>query len=163
MKPVLALIALLLLAACAPQSTIGPLGGIHTHADFKVYIDGTAVDFAKMEYMVREKYVHIEDMDGDVIHVHATGVTIGEFFRTLGMKLSHSCFVINKQSYCTNEEKTLKFYVNGEPNAMFGDYLTGDGDKVLISYGPAQEDVAAQLASVTDKAAAISGKTMDLH
>ena len=171
MKKIFVLIALLLLAACAPKPTIGPLGGIHTHAGFKVYIDGKAIDFENMEYMVRAKYVHIEDMDGDVLHVHATGVTIGEFFRTLGMTFNDRCFVKDNKEYCTDPYdgadaigKSLKFYVNGEPNAMFGDYLTGDGDKVLISYGMVIENVTAQLASVTDKARAISGldRQMDL-
>jgi hypothetical protein len=153
---------LLLLAACSKQQPIGPLGGIHTHADFKVYLDGKAVDFSKQQYMVREKYVHVEDMNGNVVHFHATGVTIGEFFRTLGMRFTSECFVMNKQKYCTGEGKTLKFYVNGEPNDLYGDYLASDLDKLLISYGPADEDVTEQLASITNYAKAVSGKQMDL-
>jgi hypothetical protein len=166
MKRFLVLAAVLLLAACGtPQPVIGPLGGIHTHADFKVYLDGKAIDFAKPQYMVKAKYVHVEDMDGDVIHFHATGVTIGEFFRTLGMKFDNKCFVKDGKNYCTDAQNTLKFYVNGEPNEFYGDYLTSDLDKILISYGPKDEDVSAQLASITDKAKTQSspeGDQMDL-
>jgi len=164
MRRIILLIALLvLLAGCAKRPPIGPLGGIHIHADYEVYIDGTPVDFAKREYMVKAQYVHIEGMDGDVIHVHATGVTIGEFFRTLGMKLTDECFKMGKK-YCTDEQKTLKFYVNGEPNDLYGDYLIGDKDKLLISYGPVDENVSAQIASVTEKARTESGsgRTMKL-
>ena len=146
------LIALVALAGCSKKPAIGPLGGIHIHADFKVYLDGKPVDFAKQQYMVKAQYVHIESMDGDIIHVHATGVTIGEFFRTLGMKFDSKCFVMNGKKSCADDQKTLKFYVNGEPNELSGDYLISDWDKLLISYGPKDENVSAQLASITNKA-----------
>lgn len=146
------MIVLIFLAACA-KSRIGPVGSTHLHADYKIYIDGKAVDFAKREYMVKAPYVHIEGMNGDVIHVHATGVTIGDFFETLGMKLTKECFELKKQKYCTVGERTLKFYVNGEPNDLFGDYLMADGDKLLISYGDdSPEEIQKQLASITDYA-----------
>lgn len=157
----LSIILLLFLASCGP--TIGPIGGIHIHADFKVYIDGNSVNFSKPEYMVRAKHVHVEDMDGDVIHVHATGVTIGEFFNTLGMKFTNSCLKIEGLQYCSSGEKTLKFYVNGEPNSEYDNYLMGDLDKILISYGNEPPDkIKQQLASITDKAKEASGKNMDL-
>jgi len=165
MKRFLMLAAVLLLVACSAKPQIGPLGGIHTHADFKVYLDGKPVNFAQRQYMVKVQYVHVEDMDGDVIHFHATGVTVGEFFRTLGMKFDGKCFVKDGKNYCTDAQNTLKFYVNGEPNELYGDYLTSDLDKMLISYGPKDENVSAQLASVTDKAKIQSspeGDQMDL-
>lgn len=162
---ILALATVLLLAGCANKPQIGPLGGVHWHADFKVFVDGKPISFVKRDLMVKAQYVHIENMDGDVIHVHASGVTVGEFFRTLGMKLNNECFLINKQKYCSDEQKTLKFYVNGEPNDLYGDYLIGDQDQLLISYGPANEDIKEQLASITHKARIESGagKEMDLH
>ncbi len=162
-----AMVAVLVLAGCAKKPQIGPLGGTHIHADFKVYIDGHAIDFAKRDYMVKAPYVHIEGMNGDVIHVHATGVTIGEFFRTLGMKFGAQCFTLNKkQKYCTGDSKTLKFYVNGEPNDLYDDYLIGDQDKILISYGnDMPEEIEKQLSSITDYARieSGSGKKMNLR
>jgi hypothetical protein len=154
---ILALAALLVIAGCAKQPPIGPVGSTHLHADYKVYIDNKPISFVKREYMVAAPHVHIEGMDGDVIHVHATGVTIGEYFRTLGMKFSNSCFILDKpldgvKKFCNEEGKTLKFYVNGEPNDLYGDYLISDKDKLLISYGPADEDIKHQLAAITDKA-----------
>ncbi len=160
-----AVVALLVLAGCTSKPAIGPLGGVHYHADYKVYIDGHAIDFAKREYMVKAQHVHIENMNGDVIHVHASGVTIGEFFRTLGMKLDDQCFQLGKQKYCTVGERKLKFYVSGEPNDLYGDYLISDLDKLLISYGDdSPEAIQEQLASITDYARTESGsgKTMQL-
>jgi len=164
---VLVLAALLLvLAACKLNPPIGPVGSTHIHVDYKVYLNGQDVDFAKREYMVKAPHVHIESMDGDVIHVHATGVTIGEFFRTLGMKFTKDCFVLKPQpKFCTEGDKTLKFYVNGQPNELYDDYLPSDLDQLLISYGSdSPEDIQKQIASVTDKARkeSGSGKTMAL-
>jgi hypothetical protein len=166
---VAAVLLLLLLAGCRKQ-VIGPVGSTHIHSDFKVYLDGEEIDFAKREYMVRAPYVHVEGMNGDVIHVHATGVTIGDFFRTLGMKFSKDCFVLDKarndkKKFCNEEGKTLKFYVNGEQNGLYGDYLIGDWDKILITYGSdSEEQTREQLESITDYAAkeSSSGKTMRL-
>lgn len=163
------IIALLVVLAGCRQQPIGPVGSTHIHADYKVYLDGQELDFAKREYMVKAQYVHIEGMDGEVIHVHATGVTIGDYFKTLGMQLTNKCFVFDKplsgkKKFCADESNTLKFYVNGEQNDLYGDYLIGDLDKILVSYGPMDENVAEQLASVTDKARieSGSGRTMKL-
>jgi hypothetical protein len=167
MKRLLVVLAMLLvLAACSKQPPIGPLGSTHIHADFKVYIEGKPVDFAKRDYMVAAKHVHIEGMNGDVIHFHATGVTIGEFFRTLGMRFTSECFVLDKNhKHCTKDGKTLKFYANGEPNDLYNDYLPGDLDKLLISYGAeTPEEIQRQLASITNysRIESGSGKTMRL-
>ena len=112
--------------------------------------------------MVKAQYAHIEGMDGEVIHVHATGINTGDYFKTLGMRLSDNCFVLNKRlggqkKFCTDETNTLKFFVNGNPNDLYDDYFIKDLDKILISYGPKDEDVSEQLASITDKANIESG------
>jgi len=150
MRKILVVLALFFVIACAPKSQIGPVGGIHAHADYKVFLEGNEFDFAKREYMVKEQYVHIENMVGDEIHAHATGVTMGEFFRTLGWKFTSECIKTDAgKEYCNEGENTLKFYVNSEPNELYGDYLIGDKDKILISYGSeSEEEIQAQLDTV---------------
>jgi len=140
---------------------LGPLGGIHEHADFKVYLNGTLVDFAQKKYQVRSQFVHVEGMDGDVIHMHATGETVGYFLETLGMRFDRSCFVLDTgESFCSSGDNTLKLYVNGELNAEYGDYLLKDLDKILISYGKGtEEEIRSQLDTITDKARSFSFPT----
>ncbi len=140
----IALLTLLIIAGCATRPPIGPVGSAHIHADFKAYVDGQPLDFAKREYMVKAPFVHIESMDGNTIHIHATGVIIDDFFRTLGMRLTNECFKHPDGKYCTNEGKTLKFYVNGEPDESYGNYVMRDLDKILISYGDETPDELAQ-------------------
>ena len=68
------------------------------------------------------------------------------------MKFTNECFELESgKKYCNEGDKTLKFYVNSEPNELYGDYLMGAGDKILISYG-SEEDIQEQLDSITKHA-----------
>ncbi len=161
-KPFFYLVALLLViggvwllynwAASTPR--IGPVGSTHIHQDLKIYLEGKQIDLSQQKYQVKVPYVHVEGGDGDVIHVHATGVIIGMFFDSLGMKFSKECFNTDEgRIYCNDGEKTLKFIVNGAANEEFDKYLLKDLDKILISYGSEnQTEVQAQLNTITDKA-----------
>ena len=146
------LIILLLGYYFITKSKIGPVGSTHEHADFKVYINGGALNFAHPEYMVRAKEVHIEDMIGTVIHKHATGITLGYFFKSLGFKFNEKCFILDdEREYCNkeNENKILKFYVNGERNYEYDKYEIKDDEKYLISYGNEDDgEIQEQLGSI---------------
>ena len=65
----------------------------------------------------------------------------------------------NGTQYCNDGDRTLKLYVNGKRNALYGDYEFNDLDRILISYGSDNETViTAQLAAVTDKVCIQSDK-----
>ena len=62
------------------------------------------------------------------------------------------------KKYCNDGDKTLKVYVNGEPNEEYDTYLMGDLDKILISYGSeTEEEIQEQLDSITDLSEGLSG------
>ncbi len=162
-KPLTYLILLLLLAggiwfaysSISNSPRIGAVGSTHIHQDFKVYLNGkNSIDFSQRKYQVRVPYVHVEDNDGDIIHVHATGVRLGMFFDSLGMQLTKECFKADDgTSYCNGNGKTLKFYVNNVSNTEFGNYLLHDLDKILVSYGSENNaTIQPQLTSITNKA-----------
>ncbi|MEK6943518.1 MAG: hypothetical protein AABX00_05635 [Nanoarchaeota archaeon] len=141
------------------MSGIGALRSTHEHADIKVYINGQAIDFSQPEYQLAARYVHFEEGVGDVIHIHATGITLGQLFNSLGMDFNQNCFVYESVSYCTGKDKTLKFYVNGKPSAEFNNKLIKDFDKYLISYGNENDaEIQKQLASITNLAPELSAK-----
>jgi len=129
---------------------MGPLNSDHKHADIKAYLDGRAVDFSQPKYQVKAQHVHMEGGDGVVIHMHATGVRLGYFLYTLGMKFNQTCFTIDKADYCSNSEKALKFLVNGVPNDEWEYYALKSMDKILISYGR-ETNLTSQLNSITSK------------
>src|SRR3989338_8811613 len=101
-------------------SGIGTLRSAHNHADVKVYINSKAVDFSERKYQLAARFIHFEEGIGDVIHIHATGLTLDHLFKSLGGDLINNCIVLEGQSYCNNGDKTLKFYVNGQKSSEFG-------------------------------------------
>jgi len=138
-------------------SGIGAVGSTHEHVDFKVYLNGVPIDLSQSIYQVRSPIVHVEGGDGDIIHKHATGVKVGFFFQTLGMKFNSTCFILDTgEQFCNEGDKTLKFYLNGQRSDLFDNYELTDLDKILISYGNESESqIQSQLATITDKARTI--------
>lgn len=153
----------LLLFACEKPEPI--LGDVHEHADFKVYLNGEAYDFAQDKYMSTDShklsnFTHLHGGDGEIIHKHMSTITLADFFQSLGMQFNEECFVTDDfTSYCNDKTNTLKFYVNGKRNGEFGEYELSDLDQILISYGDdSSEEIEAQLASVSDRACIQSEK-----
>ncbi len=142
---IIILIIILIIYSIINSPKIGVVGSAHEHANFMVFINGEEINFAFPQYMVKAREVHIENMNGVTIHTHATGITIGYFFNTLGFKFDDKCFITDKkEKFCNEEGKTLKFYVNGVENYEYEDYEIKNDDKYLISYGDISEDISEQ-------------------
>jgi hypothetical protein len=119
-----------------PDQNFGPLGSEHVHAAFAVKINGEKLDFSQEKYQVQSQYIHVENNDGNTLHRHATGVPVGEFFASLGMNVTDSCFTLeNKTSYCSNGNSNLEFYVNGNKTNSIANYILKEDDRILIVYG----------------------------
>lgn len=134
----------------------------HNHADFAVYLNGAMYNFSQEKYMTSENVslshnVHMHDVDGSIIHMHAPGIKLKDFFQSIGMNFTSECFVLdNRQGFCANAKNKLLFYVNGKQNYDYGQYEPKDLDRLLITYGDG--DVQAQLESVSDRACIYSLK-----
>ncbi len=132
---------------------IGPLNSAHLHADAKVYINGQAVDFSQGKYQLKNSFIHFEEGIGDVIHTHATGLTVWQMLNSVGIEFNSNCIVVEGQSYCNENGKRLKFYVNAQLNNEFDNYVIKNLDKYLISYGSENDSkIQIQLNSVTNLA-----------
>lgn len=138
---------------------------VHEHADFKVYLNGQAFDFKSPKFQSSKENpldpdAHLHDGNGDVTHKHRKGITLGYFFKSLGMTFDQNCFVVDQETrYCNEGNKKLKFYVNGKPQEQLHDYEFSDLDRVLISYGnETEEQIKPQLDFVTDMACLYSEK-----
>lgn len=150
----------------APKPQEQALGDkVHEHADFKVYLNDKVFDFSLAKYQdskesPKDPYAHLHDGNGTVTHKHRQGVTLGYFFKTIGMSFDKNCFITDtKQQYCSDGKNTLKMYVNGKPNDKLGEYEFTDLDKIVISYGSEdQAIIQKQIDSVTDQACMYSEK-----
>jgi hypothetical protein len=124
----------------------GVLGSAHVHAAFAVKLNGTKLDFSDNKYQVKSRFMHVENGDGDTLHRHATGVPVAEFFKSIKMNATDSCFTNdNGTKYCSNGKQNLEFYVNGNKTKSIADYVFNDDDRILVVYGDSPIQVKQDL------------------
>ena len=130
----------------APKDA-GRLGDEHEHASLLVRIFGDKFDFAVPSYQIKNSWIHFEDSDGTTIHRHSTGVTLGYLFDSINIGIDNQCFVFpDGRQFCTNEDYSLKYYINHQPVSDIREYIFEDGDRILISFGPeTPEQIEEQL------------------
>ena len=114
----------------------GVLGSEHSHSGILVKIFGDTFEFSGPAFQIKSPWVHFEGRDGTTIHKHATGVELEYLFNSLNIALDDQCYVFpDGKSYCTQEDYTLKFFINGEQTSDIRDYEIMEDDKILIIYG----------------------------
>ena len=124
----------------APRGA-GKLGDEHVHSSLLVRIFGDKFDFAVPSYQIKSSWIHFEDSDGTTIHRHSSGVTLGYLFDSLNIGIDSKCFVFpDGRQFCTNEDYSLKYYINHQRVSDINDYIFEDGDRILISFGPETPD-----------------------
>ena len=130
---------------------------VHKHSDIKMYINGSEYDLSADKYQSTHELelhsdVHLHDGNGEMVHLHWSGVTVGDFLGSLGIGLDSECLTLDTgEKYCTDDENTLSLYANGDLVDDLAGYLVEDLDQILISYGD-QADAAEQNASINDQA-----------
>jgi len=140
------------LTASAPGAPpgAGTLGDEHEHPTFLVRIFGDKFDFSLPAYQIKNSWIHFEGQDGNTVHRHSSGVTVGYLFETLGIAIDENCYIFpDGREFCSNEEFSLKYFINHELVPSINDFVGIDGDRILISYGDEnQEQIDAQLSEL---------------
>jgi hypothetical protein len=114
----------------------GKLGDEHEHAALLVRIFGDSFDFSSPAYQIKSSWIHFEDSDGTTIHRHSTGVTLGYLFANIGIGIDSECYKFpDGRSFCTNEDYSLKYYINHKIVKDINDHVLEEGDRILITYG----------------------------
>ena len=117
-------------------SGAGKLGDEHEHASLLVRIFGDKFDFSSPAYQIKSSWIHFEDSDGTTIHRHSSGVTLGYLFANIGIDIDCECYKFPVgRSFCTNEDYSLKYYINHQIVKDINDYVLEEGDRILITYG----------------------------
>ena len=137
----------------APENA-GKLGDEHIHASMLVKIFGDKFDFSTPNYQVKTSWIHFENQDGDTIHRHSTGVELEFLFNSMNIVMDDKCFVFpDGRQFCTNDDYSLKFYVNQQKVEDIRSYIVQEGDRILITYGDEdQEAIDKQLAELNAQA-----------
>jgi len=125
----------------------GRLGDEHEHASLLVRIFGDKFNFGGPSYQIKNSWIHFEDSDGSTIHRHSSGVTLGYLFDGMGFTVNDECFAFpDGRAFCTNEDYSLKYYINHQSVDNIYDYVLEDDDRILISFGPeTPEEIEEQL------------------
>ena len=114
----------------------GKLGDEHEHASLLVRIFGDKFDFDSPAYQIKSSWIHFEDSDGTTIHRHSSGVTLDYLFANIGISIDNECYKFpDGRQFCTNEDYSLKYFINHEPVKDINDYVLEEGDRILITYG----------------------------
>lgn len=110
-------------------------------ASFVIFTNGTLRIFSDPRYHNLSTDIYLQSDNPNIVHVKKAEVTWDDFFKTLPMKLSYDCITTGTgQTFCSNANQKLKFYINGklEPNAL--DMVIKNGDQLLVSYGNENEE-----------------------
>ena len=136
----------------------------HDHGDFLVYLGTKKLDFTDDRYQstassTKSADVHLHDNKGDVIHLHADGVSLAYFFTSIGFTLTSECFTLDTgEANCIDEANVLELYVNGELYDDAPEYIINDEDRILLYYGTADQPALQQyLDEITDLSCMYSG------
>ncbi len=137
----------------APENA-GKLGAEHIHASMLVKIFGDKFDFSTPNYQVKTPWIHFENQDGDTIHRHSTGVELEFLFNSMNIAVDDNCFVFpDGRQFCTNEDYSLKFYVNQQLVKDLREYIVQEDDRILITYGNEDQlSIDKQLAELNAQA-----------
>ena len=114
----------------------GKLGDEHDHASILVRIFGDKFDFSVPTYQIKSSWIHFEESDGTTVHRHSSGVTLGYLFDSINIGIDSKCYIFpDGRQFCSNEDYSLKYYINHQRVNDVYDYVFEDGDRILITYG----------------------------
>lgn len=117
------------------QYGVGEYGSDHAHAAIVVVIDDQKLNFAYTRFQLTSPYIHFENHNPYLIHKHATNVPLVMLFSSFNMEITSDCIILDDNSFCTDTEHSLLFYLNGKPFSDISQYEIKHYDRILISLG----------------------------
>ncbi|MEK7168543.1 MAG: hypothetical protein AAB532_02245 [Patescibacteria group bacterium] len=109
-------------------------------ASFAIFTNGTFRIFTAPMYHNLSSDVYIKADNPNTVYVKRSDITWNDFFKTLPFALTKECLTTGtKQTFCTDTNGRLKFYVNGNEDFNALDKYIENGDKLLVTYGKENE------------------------
>jgi hypothetical protein len=105
-------------------------------AFFQVYIHGLPVSFTDSSFFQQSPSIYLLADSPHVIRFQEPSMSWMEFFETLPISLSSSCYISeNNQDFCTIGDMKLYIFINGQPAAAELNQPIQPEDRLLITYG----------------------------
>lgn len=121
----------------SPEAYSMPKVDVDRRAGFAIFTNGVFRDFSNNKYHNLNSQVFITSGNPNIVVVKRSGITWDDFFKTLPMEITTDCLSTGTgQQFCSRENQTLKFFLNGIKDENLLSREIQDGDRVLISYGP---------------------------
>ena len=109
-------------------------------AGFAIFTHGTFRGFTAAMYHNLSQNVYIQAGDPNIVHIKKSETTWDDFFKTLPFKLTKECLTTGAgETFCSGQDGTLKFYLNGVKDPSLLDKTINAGDQALISFGNEDE------------------------
>jgi hypothetical protein len=136
----------------------------HYHANFAIFVNGQRDGLADPGFYEDvapcsedesdnpHHRAHLHDNVSDVIHVHAKGVTWGQFFENFGYSISDQHLKTAGQVFVNTNQQKVQFILNGKTLSNPAGLVIKSTDKLLVSYGPVGVDLTSQFNSVGSSA-----------
>lgn len=113
---------------------------VDKRASFAIFTNGTFRVFSAAMYHNLSRDVYIEAKNPNVIQIRKDSITWNDFFKTLPFSITKDCLTTGtKETFCTNQNGTLKFYLNGVRYNDLLDKEISNEDRALITYGSESE------------------------
>jgi hypothetical protein len=138
---------------------------VHVHSDFVLFLGGAEVDLSADKHQSKSEqilhaHIHLHDNNDEIIHRHDHGVTLEEFFGSIGFDLTPDCITNDTGTlFCTDDSNELMVFVNDERVEDFVNYVNQEEDRILIYFGTKDdsETVKNLLPGITNNSCIYSG------
>lgn len=108
---------------------------VNKTATFGIYTQGAFRVFTATMYHNLSQDVYIEAKEPNLIKIKKEGITWNDFFSTLPFDLTNECLTTGtKEKYCTGNEGTLVFYLNGKEVENILNNVISDRDSLTITF-----------------------------
>lgn len=138
---------------------------VHVHSDFVVYLDGKEYDLTDDKYQsvserILHAHIHLHDNNDEVIHRHDHGITLADFFDSIGFDFENDSITDDEGNiFSTSEDLELMVFVNDERISEPANYVNQEEDKILLYYGNPKdnETIRKLLMDITNDSCIYSG------
>lgn len=125
---------------------------VNYSAGFAIFTNKTFRIFTAAMYHNLSNDVYIQADNPNIVYVKKNDITWNDFFNTLPLKLTKDCLVTGtKQTFCTNANGKLRFYINGKEDTNALDRYIKNKDQLLVTYGNENDvQIKQQLQQIPD-------------
>lgn len=153
--------------------TYQPPKHTHYHANWNVWVNDQQETFNDPSFYQEvascsvhdeadiKHRAHLHDEVYDVVHVHAEGVTWGQFMENINSAAQPGYLRIHNSIYENSDGNKVTYVLNGKQLDSLNGLIIGDQDKLLINYGNDTPEVIQQRYESIQNKAKTADETKD--